>query len=743
MSKDDVRATGSQRSTAAGGGDIRRAGADTPGAADTPGRAPARGAAPDPGPGDTPAAPFHLRSTDAYESRRSPVLTTRGAVASSQPLASRIGLQILDAGGTAADAAVAVAAALQVTQPCSTGLGGDAFALYYEASSSRLYGLNGSGRSPAALTIEEAHRVAEDGELPNFHGHTVTVPGAPRAWEDLHAAFGHLPRADLMAPAIRLARDGFPVAPYTSGWWRRGAEKQLSQTEHGHELMVGGGGAGAGAANAPGSAPFSDPGGRARAGAPLDAAADARPAGAANTPSAEKNPAVETGAPGRGPYPGEVVRLPTLADSLQAFADQGAQPFYDGWIADRIVRAVKAAGGLLSRDDLSRHVSEWVTPIGVDYGDFTVWECPPNGQGIAALMGLGIHAAVRGGVGQHPHGGEHGAGAGEPRPDATDDTAEDASSPPLSAGDYHLFIESMRLAFADARRYVADPAASQVPVDGLIDPAYLAGRAVQVDPARRSQVAEPGVSPGLAGDDTVYFCVVDQEGNACSFINSNFMGFGTGIVPEGCGFSLQNRGRGFVLDEEHPNCLAPGKRPYHTIIPGMITRRTGAGGGAGSAGGATRSAARANDRPAGTPVGPVAAAFGVMGGMMQPQGHLQVADALIRRRIDPQAALDEMRFQVADGEPNGRVLFEAVGAAREARADAAREPDATPGTPDAAEGTAADPRVAALRELGHELEVVSGSRRALFGMGQVIWREPDGVLWCGSDPRGDGCALGQ
>jgi gamma-glutamyltranspeptidase/glutathione hydrolase len=712
---------------------------DTPDAGPTPiGAANASG-------GDAPG-PFHLRSTNVYESRRSPVLTTRGAVASSQPLASRIGLQILDAGGTAADAAVAVAAALQVTQPCSTGLGGDAFALYHEASSSRLYGLNGSGRCPAALTLDEARRVAEDDPLPDFHGHTVTVPGAPRAWEDLHTAFGRLTRADLMAPAIRLARDGFPVAPYTSGWWRRGAEKQLSRTEHGHELMVGGG--------------ASNPAPRAKS------PADAANAGAGTDAQRARDR--------RGPYPGEIVRLPTLADSLQAFADVGAHPFYDGWIADRIVRAVRAAGGLLSHEDLSRHVSEWVAPIGVDYGDYTVWECPPNGQGIAALAALGIHDAARGGA--------------------------ETPSAPLSAGDYHLLIESMRLAFADTRDYVADPAAVPVPVEGLIDPAYLAGRAAQVDPTGRHAVVEPGVPPGTAGDDTVYFCVVDQEGNACSFINSNFMGFGTGIVPEGCGFSLQNRGRGFALDEGHPNCLAPGKRPYHTIIPGMITRRGGAGtdatpgasanspgagvdtGAAPTAGTPTNAGAGA-DRPAtpdapnsraGVPTGPVAAAFGVMGGMMQPQGHLQVADALIRRRIDPQAALDEIRFQVADGEPNGRILFEGPGAGPPARetgqeagaavnTPAAQQPraagsrdttaaerDTAPGLgnpgygePAVAADTPADPRVAGLRELGHEVEVVAGSRRALFGMGQVIWREPDGVLWCGSDPRGDGCALGQ
>lgn len=578
--------------------------------------------------------PFRLASSESFRSRRSPVLTTRGAVASSQPSATRAGLQILDAGGSAADAAVATAAALQVTQACSTGLGGDAFCLYYEAATGRLHALNGSGRAPAALSLDEAIRVSTGGAaaaasgtagggtavgsrgtvtpaLPLFHPHTVTVPGAAAAWWDTHAAFGRLSFGDVLAPAIRLAREGFPMAPYTAGWWSRGVERQLAHSTHGHELM-------------------------------LD---------------------------GRAPRPGELMRIPSLAATLEALAADGPEVFYRGRIAERIVRVLQEAGGLMSMEDLAGHASEWVEPVGLPYGGYTVWECPPNGQGLAALMALGIHDALRAGV--------------QPGVEASSAGAE------LGAADYHLLIEAMRRAFADARRYVADPAAVPVPTAGMIDPAYLAGRAALVDPARRSLGIEPGVPPGAVGDDTVYFSVVDAEGNACSFINSNYMGFGTGIVPEGCGFSLQNRGRGFVLDDKHPNCLAPGKRPYHTIIPGMITR----------------------------PEGGVAAAFGVMGGMMQPQGHLQVVDALIRRGVDPQAALDAPRFQLADGDPNGRVLLEA-------------EPSA-------------DALAAELRERGHEVELVGGSRRALFGLGQVIWRGADGVLWAGSDPRGDGCALGQ
>ena len=634
---------------------------DTPAHATTPapgGDTPAHAGNPRPAAG-RPGAPFTVLSSERYRSRRSPVLGTGGAVASSQPAATRAGLQILDAGGSAADAAVAVAAALQVTQACSTGLGGDAFMLYYEAGAGagagaagngagKIHALNGSGRSPGALTLAEALRVAPGGAagqgggegsgrqegsgistpraetptLPLFHAHTVTVPGAAAAWEETHRAFGRLSFAEVLAPAIRLAREGFPVAPYTSWWWSRGAERQLSKTAHGHELMI----------------------------------------------------------DRRGPEPGEILRLPTLAATLEALARDGAEVFYRGSIAERIVAAVREAGGLMTLEDLAAHRSEWVEPIGVEFAGHRVWECPPNGQGIAALMALGIYDAALGaagagaadggsGAGDAGRGGEGRAGAGE-----------------SGAGDYHLMVEAMRLGFADARRYVADPAAVPVPTAGMIDPAYLASRAALIDPARARELAEAGTPPGGVGDDTVYFSVVDAEGNACSFINSNYMGFGTGIVPEGCGFSLQNRGHGFVLEEGHPNALAPGKRPYHTIIPGMITRQDGS----------------------------LAAAFGVMGGMMQPQGHLQVADALLRRGIDPQAALDRERFQLADGDPNGRVLLEE-----------------------------ASPVEGELRDRGHQLQLVSGRQRAAFGLGQVIWREPEGVLWCGSDPRGDGLAQTQ
>lgn len=548
---------------------------------------------------------MNFTSSIHYTSRRSPVASTAGMAASSQTRATQIGIEILRAGGSAADAAVAMAAALQVTQPCSTGLGGDCFVLYYDAAEGKTSALNGSGRSPRGLTLKRALAAAVNGLLPDFHPYTVTVPGAAAAWCDLIDRFGRLPLSRSLAPAIRLAEEGFPVAPLTSQWWREGAELQLSKTPHGKELM------------------------------PDDG----------------------------GPFPGTIMRLPNLARSIATLAEGGKRAFYQGEIGERIVEAVQELGGVLSLEDLASHESEWVEPISIEYGGARVYECPPNGQGLAALMALNI--AKRLDVG---------------------------SLPALGADRYHRLAEAMRLAFADARRYVADPALSAVPVEGLLSEGYADDRASLVDPNRSASAPEFGV-PAAAdervGDDTVYFCVVDGEGNGCSFINSNFAGFGTGIVPRGCGFSLQNRGRGFVLEEGHPNCLAPRKRPYHTIIPGLLTDAQS---------------------------GKLRGLFGVMGGMMQPQGHLQVVSALLDDELDPQAALDRPRFQLERGRPDGALMLE----------------DSLPPA-----------TVAKLEKMGHEVQVVSGLDRPVFGLGQVLIRGEGPVWWGGCDPRSDGCVLSE
>jgi len=541
-----------------------------------------------------------VESNAAYTSRRSPVLARGGMVASSQPLATMAGIEILRRGGNAADAAVAVAAALNVAQPGSTGLGGDCFCLYYDAATRAVKAMNGSGRSAAAATMDHAEAEGLSGRLPAEHGLAVTVPGAAAGWEDAVRQLGRLPLADVLAPAIRLADRGFPVAPLTALGWCGPAEAKLRRHRHGGELLI----------------------------------------------------------DGRGPRPGEVMRNPNFAQTLRTLADGGAEAFYRGPIGERIVEAVAEAGGLLTAGDLAAHRSQWVEPICIDYRHLRVWECPPNGQGLAALLALNVVKRF-----------------------------DLADTPPGSFRRLHLLIEAMRLAFADVAWYVADPEHEAVPVDELLSEDYAARRAGRIDPGRANLAHRRGRPP--AGSDTVYFCTADAEGNACSFINSIYVHFGTGIVPEGCGFALQNRGSCFVLERGHPNCLAPRKRPYHTIIPGMLTWADGGG-----------------------LFGP----FGVMGGMMQPQGHLQVVTALADDGVDPQAALDRPRFQLADGEPAGAVLLE-------------------PGLPTDVMGR--------LATAGHELRVVSARERGAFGLGQIIHRDADsGVLWGGSDPRGDGMAAG-
>ncbi len=536
----------------------------------------------------------------SFSSHRSPVYASRGMVAASQPLSVAAGLEILSAGGNAADAAVAVAAALNVTEPTSTGLGGDAFALYYEAATRRVMAINGSGRAPRSLSLERLVREGYKDQLPPFHPYNVTVPGACGLWCDLTTRLGNLPLATTLAPAIRLAEEGFPVAPITAYFWQRAAQGQLAKAVNGVELTI----------------------------------------------------------EGQGPQAGEIFRNPGLAKTLKTIAEGGKKAFYDGAIAEAIVSILKEAGGCMQMEDLAAHASEWVAPISVVYRGLRVWECPPNGQGLAALLALNLLEKF-----------------------------DLSVLPPLSPMRLHLEIEALRIAFADARWYVSDPAFSPIPLEDLLSPAYTDERRRGISP----QYALPEHIHGFpqAGRDTVYFCVVDGEGNASSFINSNYMGFGTGIVPRGWGFSLQNRGANFSLDPAHPNRLEPGKRPYHTIIPGMATRES--------------------DQSLFAP-------FGVMGGFMQPQGHVQVLTRMLDNGLDPQSALDLPRFCIDVEKDNSSVSLE--------------------------EGIPEDTRQA-LADMRHPVEMVSGMNRALFGRGQIIQRDPtSGVLCGGSDPRADGFAMG-
>ncbi len=533
-----------------------------------------------------------------FASRRSPVFGRGGMVAASQPLAVAAGIEILGKGGNAADAAVAVAAALNVTEPTSTGIGGDMFSLYFDAQSQQVSALNGSGRAPQALTLE---RIQKEGfrELPPYHAYTLTVPGACAGWCDLVGKHGSLPLHVILAPAIRLAEEGFPVAPVAAHFWARGAERQLKSALNGRELTI----------------------------------------------------------DGRAPRAGEIFRNPGLARTLRKVAEGGKAAFYQGEIAEGIAAVVQQSGGCLTVDDLAEHTSTWETPISVTYRGYRVYECPPNGQGLTALLALNLLEGY-----------------------------DLESLDPLSADALHLEIEALRLAFADARWYVSDPAFNDLPLPELLSKGYADERRKLIDPRRATMDQQRG-TPILASD-TVYFSVVDGDGNGCSFINSNYMGFGTGIVPKGWGFTLQNRGHNFELDPAHPNALAPGKRPYHTIIPAMATRE--------------------QDRS-------LYASFGVMGGFMQPQGHVQVFSALVDHEMDPQAALDLPRFCIEDGTSGGMVALE-------------------DGIPEAV--------VNELAGRGHPVNTVTGWERALFGRGQVILRDPKtGVLTAGSGPRADGCAV--
>ncbi len=354
-------------------------------------------------------------------------------VASTQPLATMAGVRILMHGGNAADAAVATAAALNVTQPTSTGIGGDMFALFYDAKTKSVTALNGSGRAPAALTIDLLAQQGITDALPPFHAHTITVPGACAGWCDLIARHGTLPMRDILAPAIELAETGFPVEPLTAYLWKRGVERQLKHALGGSEMMLN----------------------------------------------------------GRSPNAGEVFRNAGLARTFRAVAEGGKDAYYHGEIAQSIARVVQQAGGVMTVQDLAAHESTWDTPISTTYRGVRVWECPPNGQGLAVLIALNIVEGI--------------------------DLKYHA---PMSVERLHLLIEAMRLAFADTSWYVADPEFSPAPLAGLLSKKYAAERLRLIHPHKATLDQTRGAP--VTGSDTVYFCVVDGAGNACSFINANW-----------------------------------------------------------------------------------------------------------------------------------------------------------------------------------------------------------------------------
>ncbi len=528
-----------------------------------------------------------------FNSRRSMISARRGMVGASNPLAAQAGLNILRAGGNAADAAVATSAMMNVMDPASCGVGGDCFALYFDAETKRVTALNGSGRAPQALSLDAVHALGWEKMDPR-HAHSVTVPGAVRGWHDLLERHGSMTLADVLQDAIHYAGEGFPTAPVVGYRW-----------EHSGAFLQG-------AANAEEYLPNGD------------------------TPKA-----------------GQVIRLPGLAKTLRAIAEGGPDAFYTGPIAEAIVSSLQEQGGFMTLDDLKNHHSTWDEPIHTDYRGVTVYECPPNGQGLTALIALNI--AENFDLGSH----------------AWD-----------SPQRIHLMVECMRLAWADAHEYIADMIRADVPLDALLSKQYAAARAALIHPFYAADPpSPPGYLPG--GSDTIYLSVIDGAGNACSFIKSLYMGFGVGIVAKGTGVWLQNRGSGFSLVPGHRNALAPGKRPYHTIIPGMALKD-----------------------------GELWASFGVMGGFMQPQGHFQVISAMVDDDLNPQEALNRPRWQVQNGDPGGALLIE----------------DGSPFK------TMAD-----LAERGHRIQPEAGLGRGNFGRGQIIRYDPEsGVMHGGSEPRADG-----
>jgi len=530
-----------------------------------------------------------------FKSRRSMVLAKRGMVAANNPLASQAGLNILRQGGTAADAAVAAAAVLNVTDPASTGIGGDMFALYYDAKTKQVTALNGSGRAPAGLSIDYLRGQGITDSMPDRSVHAATVPGAARGWEDLLKRHGRMTLKEVLAEAIHYARDGFPVHPvFGAAWSSPFTQRFLQNSQNTEDYLPGGG----------------------------------------------------------SPNVGQVVQLPGLARTFQAVAEGGADAFYHGATADAIVQTLQSLGGTMTHEDLKNHTSTWGDPVATKYRGVDILEHPPSGQGLTALIAMNIASGF-------------------------DLSAYEWDSPER----LHLMIESMRLAFADARRYIADPAFSAVPVAGLLNADYAAQRRALITPNRAMQPPAFGTPPNQS--DTIYLCTADGEGNACSFINSLYMGFGTGIVAKGTGVFLQNRGANFVLEADHPNALIGGKRPYHTIIPGMAVRD-----------------------------GELWAAFGVMGGFMQPQGHFQVINAMLDDDLNPQEALNRPRWCLEAGTGDSILALE--------------------------EGIPVE-TMARLAEMGHRVRPVSGQGRNLFGDGHIIRRDPaTGVLFGGSDPRKDG-----
>jgi gamma-glutamyltranspeptidase/glutathione hydrolase len=527
---------------------------------------------------------------------RSVVRASQGMVATSQPLASQVGVDVLKRGGNAVDAAIAIAATLNVTEPSMTGVGGDAFMMIYSSRTKKLAGLNASGRAPRALNLDyfAARKVTQ---MPMTGMETITVPGAFDGWVTLLERYGTMKLAELLAPAIGYAENGFPVMEKIAADWEPEVEKLK------------------------------------------------------RTPAAASTFLVNGGAP----TPGTIFAQRNLARTLRTLARGGRDAFYRGEIARAIVDYCQRNSGFLSMEDFASQKSEWVEPISTTYRGHTLFEIPPNGQGLTALLLLNILEGI--------------------------DVKSMRSDPGLY---YHTLIEATKIAFADRNHYIADPAFAKVPIKELLSKEYASRRRALIDPAKA--IDPPAHGEIRTSSDTTYFTVVDKDRTAVSFINSIFSAFGSGIVAGETGIILQNRGAGFSLDPKHPNRLEPGKRPFHTIIPAMVFKD-----------------------------GSLLMSYGVMGGDVQAQGHVQVLVNLIDRGMNLQQAIDAPRVRYMSGR---RVMME--------------------------DGLTV-PVISELVQRGHERAMPAAGvmHRALMGGGQAIVIDAStGALLGGSDSRKDGLALG-
>ncbi|TAA45088.1 MULTISPECIES: gamma-glutamyltransferase [Corallincola] len=542
------------------------------------------------------------RITGAHFASRSEVIAQHGMAATSQPLATQVALDILKKGGSAVDAAIAANAMLGLVEPTGSGIGGDLFAIVWDAKTQQLYGLNASGRSPKSLTLAHLHSLGLD-YLPPYGPLPVSVPGAVDGWFELHGKFGKLPMTKLLQPAIDYAEQGFPVSELVAYYMQRSAPR-LSEY--------------------PGFAQVFMPN-------------------------------------GKMPAKGELFKNPALASTYRQVAQGGRDAFYKGDIAVSIAAFMKQHGGFLSYEDLASHTSEWIKPVSTNYRGYDVWELPPNGQGIAALQILNI---------LEPY---------------------DIAAMGLDNPEYvHLFVEAKKLAFEDRAKYYADPAFNQIPVAGLIAKSYANERAKLINPRRASQRLDAG-NPALYHGDTIYLTTADKDGNMVSLIQSNYRGMGSGMTPPELGFVLQDRGQLFSLQEGHFNSYAPGKRPFHTIIPAFVTKE-----------------------------GKPWLSYGVMGGATQPQMHAQILVNMIDFGMNLQEAGDAPRIlHTGSSQPTGEQMTDGGHVSLE-------------------NGFSAGTR-RTLLQMGHTLKEESGP----YGGYQAIMRDlATGVYYGASESRKDGQAAG-